>query len=126
VSDLISTTRERLECGGFDSVEDVRRHGEQLVALSDEVGEENTILKGFLRQKLYLHPRIERRKEQSRRLLRALFERYMDDERLLPSEARSRSTHEGRIRVVADYIAGMTDRYATDEYRRLFDTALEP
>ena len=52
-------------------------------------------------------------------MLCVLFERYMQDESLLPRETRNRAVAEGRTRVVADYIAGMTDRYASEEYRRL-------
>jgi len=123
VSDLISTTKFRIDRSRIGSVDDVRR-SEPIVALSEEVGKGNAILKVFLRDNLYNHQRIERMKDESRRLLRALFGRYMDNERLLSPEARRRASQEGRIRAVADYIAGMTDRYATDEYRRLFDASI--
>jgi dGTPase len=119
VSDLIATTRDRLERSGAATVDDVRRHGEQLVALSEDVNAGNAILKAFLREKLYHHQRIERTKDRSRRMLRALFTHYMDNEHLLPADAQVRAAREGRARAVADHIAGMTDRYASDEHHRL-------
>ena len=124
VSDLIATTRDRVELSGAGTVDDVRHHGGQLVALSDAVHAGNAILKAFLGERLYRHERIERMKDESRRMLRALFARYMDDEHLLPADARLRAAREGRARVVADHIAGMTDRYASEEYRRLIDPTI--
>ena len=121
VSDLISTTRDAVEASGVATVDDVRRHGRQLVGLSAEVRAGNAELKAFLREKLYHHQRIERTKDESRRILRALFAHYMNSEQALPAEARLRAANDGRERAVADHIAGMTDRYASDEHRRLFE-----
>ncbi len=123
VSDLISTTRDRLERSGVASVDEVRRFGEQLVRLSGDVRDANATLKAFLRENLYHHQRIEKTKEMSGRILRELFVRYMHDDSLLPADARLRAAREGLPRVVADHIAGMTDRYASDEYRRLVGSA---
>ena len=119
VSDLLSTTRRRIEASGVSSVDDVRAFDGPLVALSEEIREGNLVLKSFLRDRLYHHQRIESMKDESRVLLRALFERYMENKALLPQDAQARAEAEGCTRVVADYIAGMTDRFATDEYRRL-------
>ena len=124
VSDLITTTGNRIEHSGVATVDDVRRNDDQLVALSEEVSAGNAVLKAFLHGKLYHHQRIERTKDESRRMLRALFTHYMDNEDQLPADARLRAAREGRARAVADHIAGMTDRYASDEHRRLFDSAL--
>jgi dGTPase len=120
VSDLIATTRDRVERSGVATVDDVRQLGEQLVGLSKDVRTGNAVLKAFLRDKLYHHQRIERTKDESRRMLRALFSYYMDNENMLPADAQLRAAREGRARAVADHIAGMTDRYASDEHRRLF------
>jgi dGTPase len=119
VSDLIATTRDRVERSGVATVDDVRQLGEQLVGLSEGARTGNAVLKAFLRDKLYHHQRIERTKDESRRMLRALFSYYMDNEHLLPADAQLRAAREGRARVVADHVAGMTDRYASDEHRRL-------
>jgi dGTPase len=119
VSDLIAATGRRIEDSGVASVDAVRSVGAPLVGLSAEVGEGNRVLKSFLRDKLYHHPKIVRMRQQSRRVLCVLFERFMADESLLSPDGRERAIAEGHIRVVADYIAGMTDRFATDEFQRL-------
>jgi len=119
VSDLIAATGRRIEDSGVASVDAVRSVGAPLVGLSAEVGEGNRVLKAFLRDKLYHHPKIVRMRQQSRRVLCVLFERFMADENLLSPDGRERAIAEGHIRVVADYIAGMTDRFATDEFQRL-------
>jgi dGTPase len=83
------------------------------------------VLKEFLGERLYRHPRIERMRDEARRILRALYAGYLESPRLLPEETRRRAqgegSEEGLPRTVADYIAGMTDRYALEEYRRLHD-----
>ena len=121
VSDLISTVKREVAERGVETVEDVRRSPSQLVHLSDEVGEESRKLKGHLDQRLYHHPRIERMRDKYRRILFALFERYADNPLLMPASFRRRHPAEPSERLVADYIAGMTDRFALDEHRRLFD-----
>ena len=100
--------------------------GEVLVGLSPAVAKENRILKGFLRENLYQHHRIERMKDKARRLLRALFERYRDNPRLLPQYSSRSGQDQPLERIIADYIAGMTDRYAIDEYQRLFEPTVLP
>jgi dGTPase len=82
------------------------------------VADANRRLKLYLRENLYTHQRIERTKDKARRLLVALYERYHADPRLLPEEFRGRADDAGLERTIADYIAGMTDRYAIQEYRR--------
>jgi dGTPase len=121
VSDLLETMAGELKKRGIASVEDVRRCEQWLARLSPEVAMENRRLKHYLHEKLYHHPRIERMRDKYRRILIALFERYMDNPRLLPEAFRRRHTDEPAQRQAADYIAGMTDRFALDEYRRLFD-----
>jgi dGTPase len=98
VSDLIATTRDRVERSGVATVDDVRQLGEQLVGLSEDARSGNAVLKAFLRDKLYHHQRIERTKDESRRMLRALFSYYMDNENMLPADAQLRAAREGRAR----------------------------
>jgi dGTPase len=126
VTDLIETTTQRLAERDVLTVGDIRGAGEMLVGLSPAVAEENRILKGFLRENLYQHHRIERMKDKARRLLRALFERYRDNPRLLPQYSSRLGQDQPLERIIADYIAGMTDRYAIDEYQRLFDPTVLP
>jgi len=121
VTDLIETTRDGIERGGVASIDDVRGAGAPLVALSADVERGNRDLKRYLQQHLYQHHRIERMRDKAKRLLIALYERYHDNPRLLPDESRARAGEAGLERTIADYIAGMTDRYAIQEYRRLFD-----
>jgi dGTPase len=121
VTDLIASTRANLSDAGVGSVEDVRRAGRCLAGLSKAVAERNRLLKRYLGTHLYRHPRIERMKDKSRRILEALFERYLSNPRLMPGDHQRRIPEEGVERTIADYIAGMTDRYATEEYQRLFD-----
>ncbi len=121
VTDLVETTRAAIAGSGVRSVEDVRRQPAQLVGLSPETARRNQELKRFLHQHLYRHHHIERMKDKARRILVALFERYCENVNLLPEEHRARIPELGRERVMCDYIAGMTDRYAMDEYRRLFE-----
>jgi len=121
VSDLIATTSSEIESRGVRTVDDVRASGDWLVHLSAEIALQNRRLKRHLLERLYHHPRIERMRDKYRRILIALFERYVDNPQLLPSSFRRRHPDEPVERLVADYIAGMTDRFALDEYRRLFD-----
>jgi len=95
------------------------------------MAEKNLELKRFLRTHLYRHYRVHRMSAKAARTVTALFEAYIDDPQLMPTEARQRTSHmedingkDGRARGVADYIAGMTDRYAIAEYERTFNPAL--
>ena len=121
VTDLIESTAAAIRAAGIETVDDVRGTGRILAGLSDAVAADNRTLKAYLRTHLYQHHRIERMRDKARRVLEALSERYLDNEMLLPDHARKRIGVEGLHRAIADYIAGMTDRYATEEYRRLFD-----
>src|SRR5262245_36640045 len=121
VTDLIRTTRRHIAEAKVASVADVRATGRTLAGLSQEVAARNRTLKGYLHENLYRHQRIERMKDKARRVLVALFERYRENPRLLPRDALRRIPDDGLERTIADYIAGMTDRYAAEEYLRLFD-----
>jgi len=124
VTDLIETTRAALAARAIRSCADVRAAGAPLVGLSERLRQGNLELKAYLRQHLYHHPRIERMRDKARRVLLALFERYRDNPRLLPEDTRARARAEGLERAIADYVAGMTDRYAIEEHQRLFDPAV--
>ncbi|RMG27840.1 MAG: deoxyguanosinetriphosphate triphosphohydrolase [Gammaproteobacteria bacterium] len=128
IVDLIETSEAALREAAPDSVEAVRAHAEPLVRFSPAMREKNLALKRFLREHLYRHYRVHRMTGKARQVVRALFEAFFADPRLLPDqhrEAAHRLERErgeaGRARAVADYIAGMTDRYAIAEYERLFN-----
>lgn len=128
VIDLVETSRQIIDKANPADITAVREHGSPLVAYSTEMRERNLALKRFLRTNLYQHYRVRRMSAKSSRLLRELFESFMHDPRLLPDEyaARAASAHTehgdtGRARIIADYIAGMTDRYAIAEHEKLYN-----
>jgi dGTPase len=119
VVDLVEETRRNLGRHQPDSPDAVRQCP-TLAAFSPEVREEHLALKRFLRQHLYRHYRVNRTMEKARRLVRELFEAFTRQPSLLPPEYQARGER-GLERTVCDYIAGMTDRYAIREHRRLHD-----
>ncbi|SFF23689.1 dGTPase [Fontimonas thermophila] len=128
VVDLTETSRRALAESGVRDIEDVRALHKPLIAFSAETEAENEALKRFLREHLYNHPQVHRIMTKARRVVTELFHAFFEDPRLMPPDffdAAQRLAAEageaGRARAVADYIAGMTDRYALDEYERLFD-----
>jgi dGTPase len=121
VTDLIENMKRTLDKEGIKTLEDVRKAPRLLVSFSDEVADKNRELKSYLYQKMYSHYRVHRMKNKARRILEALFKAYQQDPNILPSRYRERMKAEGRERIICDYIAGMTDRYAIDEYGKLFD-----
>jgi dGTPase len=130
VTDLIRTTQSRLDDARPGSIEDVRHRAKPLVSLSKETRAEHDELKGFLRERVYRHYKVLRMTTKARRVLTELFMAFFEDIQLMPREhldAAIRAEKEigtsGRARAVADYVAGMTDRYAILEHRRLFDAA---
>jgi dGTPase len=90
-----------------------------LIAFSPDMQRQQGELKQFLRTNLYRHYRVNRMSSKAQRIIRELFAVFVDDPGLMPGDFEQR-TREDKPRAVADYIAGMTDRYAILEYRRLF------
>jgi len=128
VVDLIRTTEANLASVKPSSIEDIRRRSKPLAAMSDDVRAEHLELKKFLNEHVYQHHKVQRMTAKARRVITQLFEAFLADEKLLPPEHRAGAPGDKkapsattRARAVADYIAGMTDRYAILEHRRLFD-----
>lgn len=121
VTDLIENVERTLKKEGIQTLEDVRKAPRLLVSFSDEVADRNRELKTYLYQKMYNHYRVHRMKNKARRILEALFKAYQQDPNILPSRYRERMKAEGKERIICDYVAGMTDRFAIDEYGKLFD-----
>jgi dGTPase len=128
VIDLIRTTEAHLAQAQPESIDDVRRRAKPLAAMSDDVRAEHLELKKFLNEHVYRHHKVQRMTSKARRVITQLFEAFLADEKLLPPEHREpagehrhASKESSRARAVADYIAGMTDRYAILEHRRLFE-----
>jgi dGTPase len=118
VTDLIAQTEHNIRTHVPKSVDDVRA-APPLAAFSAEMHELNRELKNFLRTNLYRHYRVMRMTAKARRIIGDLFNAFMEDPRLLPPQFNPPEESE-RARSVADYIAGMTDRYAIREHRRIF------
>ncbi|MDB5986626.1 MAG: dGTP triphosphohydrolase [Nevskia sp.] len=128
VSDLTDHSRRQLQALAPKTVDEVRAQPKPLIGFSAAMQRENLELKHFLRERLYQHHQVYRMTYKAQAVVRALFEALFADPRLMPPElflhAQAAEQHTGdggRARVVADYIAGMTDRYAIDEHERLFD-----
>ncbi len=124
VNDLVDETRRRLEAANPTSPEDIRCSGGPMVAFSDEMQANDRALKDFLFENMYRHYKLNRMTSKARRLVKDLFQLLVQEPECLPTEWRRRAGAPNSVetaRTVADYVAGMTDRYASDEYRRLFD-----
>ncbi|MES2353737.1 MAG: deoxyguanosinetriphosphate triphosphohydrolase [Pseudomonadota bacterium] len=116
--DLTQQSVENIRSTGVISTDDVHK-AEPLISFSEEIKKENQELKHFLRTNLYQHYQVIRMTSKAERIIEALYKAFSEEVRLLPMEYQQRAK-EDRYRAVADYIAGMTDRYANKEYRRLF------
>ena len=122
VTDVILTVESRIETFGIRSVDDVRRSAGRIVGFSAEVAEKNANLKAHLFDNLYRHTRVIRMGTKAERIIEDLFNAYVHQPEQMPPHF-VRRVREGEVleRVIADYIAGMTDRYAMDEHQKLFD-----
>jgi len=118
VLDLVGETRRRIGLAQPDSLEAVRGCA-PLAAFGAQLRAEQNVLKAFLNEHLYHHYRVRRMTAKARRIVAELFEAFAGDPRMLPRQYQERA-REHCFRTVADYIAGMTDRYAIAEHRRLF------
>jgi dGTPase len=120
VVDLIDTSKARIAEAGVETIDDVR-NAPPLIAFSEAMQTEATLLKQFLRKNLYRHYQVNRMTAKSRRIVVELFDAFLGHPELLPPDYQlpGQDVHR-QARKVADYIAGMTDRYAIREHRRLF------
>jgi dGTPase len=124
VRDLVAETGRRLAQSGVKTVDEVRRLGAPAAAFSEEMRNHDRALKRFLHERMYRHYRVNRMSSKARRVVRELFRLFLAEPECLPGEwrAQTRGNEPETARIVADYLAGMTDRFALDEHRRLFDT----
>ena len=123
IDDVMGETLRRASAGGVASPEDVRMLGHALVSFTPDMNEDLSRLRAFLMERMYRHWKVNRTRSQARRILAEMFELFMAEPDVLPSEwfIKSQNRDEaGRARVVCDYIAGMTDRFAIEEHRKLF------
>jgi dGTPase len=122
VTDLIRTTRRRLRRAGIKSVEAVRAQTRRLAGMSPAASRENRRLKEFLFQNLYSHPSIRAERRKITGSICGLFQYYVAHPRSLPSSYQRKTPAEPLHRVVCDYIAGMTDNYLLDQYRKYVES----
>lgn len=127
IADLRETSALALAAAAVDSLAAVRAHGASLIAFSDAMRADNDTLKRILNTRVYQHYRVRRMTSRARRTVGELFAAFLDDALLLPPQARGavvagqrRRGRRGQARAVADYIAGMTDRYALAQHAALY------
>ena len=128
VVDLIDTSRQNISEANLRSIDDVRNQNQKIMAFSKQMTEQKLELKQFLRKNLYQHYRVHRMTKKAADVIEALFNAFMDDLQILPTEAldhcnalSEKHGDKGLARGISDYIAGMTDRYAIVEYERIFN-----
>lgn len=121
VTDLINTTLSNIEYHSVDSYNDVKTCGSKLASFSSSVTEINNELKKFLKENLYQHYRVTRMSLKSQKVINELFHIYTEHPDTLPDRYRTEVEQNGVIRTVTDFIAGMTDRFAIEEHRKLTD-----
>ncbi len=121
VTDLITETTKRLRARRPRSPRDVQQYDEKIVSFSRRMQKSRLPLRSLLMEKLYRHYRVVRMSTKAKRFIVDLFTIYCQDPLTLPPDRQRHIAQDGPRRVVCDYIAGMTDRYAADEHKKLFD-----
>jgi len=126
VMDLAQSSQARIDSMKPENIHSVREAGEEMIVFSDTMKENQLQLKQFLRKNLYNHEHVRKMTEKARHTVTVLFESFSEQENLLPKEIRNKITSSKpdddkrtKHRVIADYIAGMTDRFALSEYERI-------
>ena len=128
IKDLIAESSQQISKANPQSIDDIRQYNGSLISFSNDMLDMHLELKRFLRENLYRHYRVHRMSHKAGNVISKLFDAMINDLRLMPPEYREKAQQEetrigesGRARIVSDYIAGMTDRYAIKEYKRIFD-----
>jgi dGTPase len=121
VTDALATSEQAIRQAGVRSVDDVRAAGTRLIRLSDGLQPKVHELEAFLLDRVYRHYRVVRMMTKAKRFVAKIFEAYQSNPDQLPPTYRRRADEEGLHIAIGDYIAGMTDRYAQDEYQRLYE-----
>ena len=128
ITDLITTSRKEIAKRAPANIDEVRAAAAPLICFSETMEAQHLQLKQFLRERVYMHYRVRRMSKKAQRIVNQLFEALHDDPSLLPEASRAKisaleraDADSGRARGVADYIAGMTDRYAITEFERIYN-----
>jgi dGTPase len=126
VTDLVHQTAKCLQESGVQSVEELQQLSYNVVSYSEDLHRRNRELKDFLYANLYRHPRVVRMAVKAERIISELFTSYLREPEMLPYQVQKITDERGVERSICDYIAGMTDRYAIEEYNKLFDPSTRP
>ncbi len=120
-SDLIAATQSNIDRLKVETSDDVRSANEPVARFSPAMEEERRELKAFLMENMYKSHRVMRMESKTKRVIGDLFDAYLEEPRLLPPQVRKNIGDVGERRIICDYIAGMTDKFALEEYQRLVD-----
>lgn len=126
ITSLLDSTSRAIEESGVRTPEDVQRLDHNLVAYTPQLDAENRQLREFLFKNLYRHPRVVRMAQKAERIVAELFKAYRAEPAILPEHIQELIPERGLERTICDYIAGMTDRFAVEEHRKLFDPQVLP
>ncbi len=121
VTDIINNTLKIIEGRNIKSVDDVRNCKDKIVQFNSDLMQKRVPLRKFLMEEMYQHYRVIRMANKAQRFIKSLFDVYLDKPAQLPPNIKKRLKKDSKEKVVCDYIAGMTDRYALDEYKKLFE-----
>ena len=121
IEDLIEASEKNISCAGIKTVQEVRKYGKKLISFSENMQTKRKEFRKFLLENLYKHFRVMRMSDKARRFIMELFNVYLEKPEQLPPSDQKKIKKWGSHRVICDYIAGMTDRFALDEYKKLFD-----
>jgi dGTPase len=126
VNSMIHDTAARIDKSGVKSVAELQSLPHNLVGFEAEMIENNRILKEFLYNNMYRHYRVVRMQKKAEEVLTRLFTAYCETPTMLPPQFYEQIEEKGKERTICDYLAGMTDRFAIEEYQKLFDPSLLP
>ena len=126
VGDLIANTEERVHAAGIGSLQDIRAFPTRLAGLSKSVDEERKKTRDFLYRALYYSPALDAEKQNAERVIRELFDFWMEKPSELPASYREKAKQDPLARVVCDYLAGMTDNYVSQQHQKFVLSQREP
>jgi dGTPase len=126
VTEILSSTERILRQSDVRSVDELQRLPYNVVGFSDEMSQRNRVLKDFLFKNLYRHYRVVRMSVKAERIISDLFNAYRQQPAILPFHIQNNIENLGLEKTICDYIAGMTDRFATEEFQKLFEPTILP
>jgi dGTPase len=124
VGSMIHDSANRIDASGINTLHDLQLLPYNLIGFEEEMTANNRVLKDFLYQNMYRHYRVMRMQKKAEMVLIALFNAYQQTPAMLPQQFQEQFDEKGKERTICDYLAGMTDRFAVEEYQKLFDPSL--